>query len=47
LKTDETDPKDWFLLVGADYDLLRAEAAKLISLILSVSGPPVSSSPGS
>ena len=33
--------------VGADYDLLRAEAAKLISLILSVSGPPVSSSPGS
>lgn len=32
--------------VGADYDLLRAEAAKMISLVLSASGPPGSPTRG-
>ena len=33
--------------VGTDYDLLRAEAAKMVSLILSVGAPPSPPRPGS
>ena len=33
--------------VGADYDVLRSEAAKMVSLILTTGDPPASPRPGS